>query len=105
MVGPKPGLPLFHGTRAPLLRGATVMPGDTVGRSNHTDGHSDHVYVTTSIGLAQVYAEVASGRGRPRVLQVEPLGEVIDDELSLLGATSDSYACPAARVIDVFLID
>lgn len=91
----------YHGTRTPFRRGGLVVPGDEVGKENHGLGRSHRVYLTRQVGLAQRYAEVAKGRGRPRVLVVRPLTEVEVDDSTVSGAEQDAWACGSAVVVDV----
>ena len=94
-------LPLFHGTRADLHVGDALVPGAELGITNHADASNAHVFVTTSIGLAQMYADVATGDGQCRVVRVETAGPLEVDDLPLLGARSDAYTCPSAMVVEV----
>lgn len=91
----------YHGTRTPFRRGGLVVPGVEVGKENHGLGRSDRVYITRTIGLAQVYAEVATGRGRPRVVEVRPLGPVEVDDSTVMGAEQDAWSCESAVVVAV----
>lgn len=73
---------------------APVLPGQRV-----SDDADMFVYITTDVDLAWVYAYAARGRGKPKVLTVEPLGPVMRDP-------EHSYDMPtfrtfAARVLAV----
>lgn len=99
----------FHGTRAGFGKGGWVFPrtfhqgeGTSAplqpGRQAPSDAER-YVYITTSEDLAWVYAWHAPGRGRPRVLVVEPRSEVADDpEHSPL---MQAYRCEVAKVLAV----
>lgn len=57
------------------------------------------VYVTQSLDLAWVYAWHAPGRGKPKVLVVEPHGTVEPDPEH--SAAMDAWRCEWARVSGV----
>jgi hypothetical protein len=66
------------------------------------DDRADFVYVTTDLDLAWAMAERAPGRGRPKVLVVEPMGPLEDDPATFDGGDADSYRCrEPARVLRV----
>lgn len=101
----------YHGTRAPFQRGGWIMPAEWHGgpRTNAplTPGAvqppdaGKYVYVTTSRLVAWVYAWCAPGRGRPRVLTVQPSGTVeYDPEHS---PRMEAYRCSMAKVLSVDL--
>lgn len=100
----------YHGTRRPFRPGGWLFPrsfhGDpgtsaplNPGRKAPTDA-ADYVYVTTSRTVAWVYAWHAHGRGRPRVLRVDPHGLEHDPEHS---PRMQAYRCSSARVLGVDL--
>jgi hypothetical protein len=79
----------YHGTRRGFTRGGYVTPrtfhhgkGTTAplmpGATPRADSER-YVYVTTSPELAWAYAYASVGRGRPKVLVVEPQGDVTPD--------------------------
>lgn len=80
----------YHGTRRGFRKGGWLTPRtfhqDTAesaaplqpGRSAAADRH-EYTYVTTNPNLAWAYAYAAPGRGRPKVLIVEPHGPVESD--------------------------
>jgi Rifampin ADP-ribosyl transferase len=79
----------YHGTRRGFSRGGWLTPrtfnhgeGTTaplaVGGRPRPDA-AEHTYMTTSLDLAWVYAWHAVGRGRPKVLIVDPHGVVTRD--------------------------
>lgn len=80
----------FHGTRRGFTRNGYVTPRDfhrskdatsapvKPGREVPADAVA-YTYLTTSPLLAWVYAWHAPGRGKPKVLTVEPLGDVYRD--------------------------
>jgi hypothetical protein len=92
--------PLYHGTRRPFGRGGLLVPGDDVGADHHGLGRSGWVYVTPDFELAKEYARAAQGRGRAKVVQVRPWGEVyVDDSTIAGGEEQESYRCEAATVL------
>ena len=67
----------FHGTRADLRAGDCLVSGH---RSNYRPEHiSNFVYMTQVLDGAVLAAEMAVGKGHPRVYIVEPTGSVEDD--------------------------
>lgn len=92
---------LYHGTRIGVTKGALLLPGDQFDKDNHGLGRSDRVYLTTDLGLAWDYAEAASGRGRPKVCEVMPLGPLSVDDSTVGGDEQDSYVTDAAVVVRV----
>ena len=69
--------PFFHGTKAELQTGDLLTPGFT---SNYDDSVvMNHIYFTAIAKGAGLAAEMAKGRGRPRVYIVEPTGEYEND--------------------------
>ena len=67
----------FHGTRADLRAGDFLVSGH---RSNYRPEHiSNFVYMTQVLDGAVLAAEMAVGKGHPRVYIVEPTGSVEDD--------------------------
>lgn len=93
--------PLYHGTRRGFDRGGLLLPGGEVGQDNHGLGRTGHVYVTPDLGLAKHYAEHANGKGRPRVVEVAPLGPVEVDDSTVGGDQQESYRVDCARVLRV----
>lgn len=73
--------PFFHGTKAALVVGDLLLPGQ---RSNYrAEIVMNHIYFTSLIdgaGLAaELAVELAGGRGIPHVYEVEPTGGFEDD--------------------------
>lgn len=89
----------YHGTRRPFGPGGLLLPGEQAGADNHGLGRSDWVYVTTDLDLAIEYAKVAQGRGRAKVVEVAPWGEMFVDNSTVGGQEQDSYRCEAAKVL------
>lgn len=89
----------YHGTRRPFNTGGLVLPGDKVGVDHHNLGRSDWVYVTTDLELAKDYARAAAGKGRAKVVQVRPWGDLYIDDSTVNGEEQDSYRCEAASVL------
>jgi hypothetical protein len=81
--------PLYHGTRRGFGSGGWLFPRDFHHSTGTTapvnSGHapapdaSGWVYATESLDLAWAYAYAAVGRGRPKVLVVEPHGRIEPD--------------------------
>jgi hypothetical protein len=92
---------LYHGTRAGFGAGGVLFPGATPGvdRDNHGLGRSEWVYVTPDLDLAKDYAEAASGRGRPKVLEVVPCGPLEVDDSTVGGEAQEAYRCEWAWVV------
>jgi hypothetical protein len=76
------------GTAAPLNPGRR-QPADA----------ANYVYVSDDLVMAWVYAWQAPGRGRPRVLEVVPLGPLEQDPEH--GAAAGAWRCEAARVTGI----
>lgn len=72
----EPGI-LLHGTRADLQSGDVLTPG--MPANYGVDRVANHVYVTATLDAAAWGAELARGRGRPRIYVVEPTGSLEDD--------------------------
>jgi hypothetical protein len=90
---------LYHGTRAPFRGGGgLVLPGADVGRENHNLGRSDRVYVTPDLELAWLYAEASKGRGKPKVLIVEPRSPLEVDDSTIGNEEQEAYSCAYAVV-------
>jgi rifampin ADP-ribosylating transferase len=69
--------PFFHGTKAELQPGDLLSSGFT---SNYDESVvMNHIYFTAIPKGAGLAAEIAKGRGRPRVYIVEPTGEFEND--------------------------
>lgn len=95
---------LYHGTRAGFRgSGGLVLPGEQVGRHNHVglEHRSDWVYITPDLHLAWAYADVASGRGRPKVLVVRPGSGLLNDDSTIGGDEQISFRCTHAHVVRV----
>lgn len=102
--------PLYHGTRRGFTKRGLLMPRTfhqskqvttaplMPGKQPREDSEQ-YVYVTTSKILAWAYAWAATGRGRPRVLTVAPLGPVWPDPEH--SVDMEAYRCEAAVVVDV----
>ena len=97
---------LYHGTRRGFGPGGYLIPRSQHGQPGTTaplvpgrvqpSDVADWVYVTEDIDLAWVYAWHAPGRGQPKVLEVEPMGELHDDLEH--GLRMRAYRCTMARV-------
>jgi len=69
--------PFYHGTRADLRPGDTLVPGR---RSNFREGMtSSWIYFAATLEAAIWGAELAAGEGRPRIYIIEPTGPFVDD--------------------------
>ena len=69
--------PFYHGTKADLQVGNLLTPGF---QSNYRpEVTMNHIYFTALSNGAGLAAELASGKGRPRVYIVEPMGEFEND--------------------------
>lgn len=79
----------FHGTRRHFTQGGYLFPrGDhgaegtgapvNPGMESPEDA-AQWVFVTEDIDVAWAYAWVAPGRGKPKVLEVEPIGAIEPD--------------------------
>ena len=95
--------PLYHGTRAGFHgRGGLVLPAVLTGRpvtgGGIRDDEGQHVYVTPDHSLACVFAHLSSGRGKPKVLTVTPLGPLEIDIATFDGEEREAYRCEAAVV-------
>ena len=94
----EPEIHWYHGTRAGFGPGGYLMPGDQVGRSNFPDlaaADSSMVYVTPNIEWAKIFALAATGRGKPKVLEVRPY------DLVQASQDGEEFACSMARVLKV----
>lgn len=99
----------FHGTKAPIKQGETVLPrrehGGAPTNAPLTPGGErfqatdDYVYVTMRYGLACAYAHMSGGSGDPVVLLVEPQGTIEPDPESYDHLYA--YRCESARVLAV----
>lgn len=103
---------LYHGTRRGFRPGGYLTPPDFhgVGANWELDpevlaaepDRGEWVYVTPSIDVARFFATAAKGRGRPKILEVEPMAEVEPDPATLLGDPADLYRIRGwARVLRV----
>lgn len=99
----------YHGTRRGFTRGGVLLPrtdtgarGTTAplnpGRTQPADA-AGWVYVTRDHDVAQAYAEAAPGRGRPKVLTVQPHGDLTRDPEH--GYATDAWRCRWATVLAV----
>jgi hypothetical protein len=69
--------PFFHGTKADLRVGDSLVAGFT---SNYKEGIvMNHIYFTALPKGAGLAAEMAKGPGKPRVYIVEPTGAFEND--------------------------
>lgn len=69
--------PFYHGTKADLHVGDLLTAGF---QSNYRpEVTMNHIYFTALPNGAGLAAELASGRGEPRVYEVEPTGEFEND--------------------------
>jgi hypothetical protein len=97
----------YHGTRAGFRRGGYLFPVDFHGkeaRPGHVEGGTAWVYFTTDRETAEWYAFQAKGRGRAKVLTVEPMGAVLVDP-STFDYEEDQYRCEMARVVAVDMLE
>lgn len=77
---------LYHGTRRGFRPGGWLMPrawhggpGTTAPAAGALAGAEDHIYLTDDVDLAWVYAWHAPGRGKPKVLVIEPTAPIEHD--------------------------
>lgn len=98
----------YHGTRRGFKKGGLLLPRAMHGGKgslghlvNPSDDESDWVYITTDRGLAEDFALLAPGRGKPKVLTVNPLDAPEPDPATFDGEDRESYRVKAARVIGV----
>lgn len=100
----------YHGTRRGFGRGGWVFPRTFHGGAGtqaplqpgkaSPEDTAEHVYITTDEHLAWAYAYAAVGRGRPKVLVVEPHGPVEHDPEH--SRDMPAYRCRGtARVVEV----
>lgn len=99
----------YHGTRRGFTRGGVLLPRSKHGGAGTTapvnpgmrqpQDASSYVYVTTDVAIAWVYAWHAAGRGKPKVLVVQPIGEVKPDPEH--SPAMSAYRCEWARVESV----
>jgi hypothetical protein len=100
----------YHGTRRGFSRGGFLMPKRFHQQQDQTSAplipgkerardSDDWVYVTTSPELAWVYAWCAPGRGKPKVLVVEPSGPIERDPEHSPGM--EAYRTSMAKVVAV----
>jgi hypothetical protein len=66
----------FHGTKADLRVGDSVVPGNT---ANYGERKAKFVYASSNLNVAIWGAELAVGYGAPRIYVVEPLGSIEND--------------------------
>lgn len=100
----------YHGTRRGFRAGGVLLP-----RSVHHSAATtapvnpgqvaladaeDWVYITRNLDLAWVYAWHAVGRGKPKVLQVNPVGDLEPDPEH--STAMDAWRCEFATVKKVF---
>lgn len=100
---------MYHGTRRGFTRGGWLMPRADHGGSGTTaptapgrespDDADRWVHFTGDLILAWVYAWHAPGRGRPKVLVVEPHGRAERDPEHSPGM--DAWRCESAKVVRV----
>ena len=94
--------PFFHGTKADLRIGELLTAGF---RSNYRpEVVMNHIYFTAIVDGAGLAAELAAGKGVPRVYEVEPTGDFEDDpnvtDKKFAGNPTRSYrSASALRVI------
>lgn len=101
----------YHGTRRGFRGGGYLFPRAWHGSAGTTapltpgekmpDDSDQYVYVTRSLDLAWVYAFHAAGRGRPKVLVVEPSGGLEPDPEH--SAAMDAWRTESARVLRVLI--
>jgi len=100
----------YHGTRRGCSRGGYVIPRSAHGKEGTSapvnpgqqqpSDSGDYTYLTTSATLAWVYAWCAPGRGKPKVLTVEPMGNVYRDPEH--SPDMEAYRCDGwLRVVNV----
>jgi hypothetical protein len=98
---------LYHGTRSPFRgRGGLLLPpskhGGPVNHGATKIGDRDEwVYATTDLDLAWDYAHAAKGRGAPRVLVLQPMGDVQVDDSTVGGQEQEAFRMEAALVLEV----
>lgn len=99
----------FHGTRRGFTRGGYLFPRNDHGGPGTTaptnpgmtspEDSADWVHITRDPVLAWAYAWSAPGRGKPKVLTVEPHGPVEDDPEH--SVRMDAWRCEWAKVVAV----
>lgn len=100
----------YHGTRAGFRgRGGLLLPKSKTGAQGTSypvnpgmtvpADAGAYCYVTRDREVAEVYAEHAPGRGRPKVLTVQPHGDVTRDPEH--GPGTDAWRCESATVLKV----
>lgn len=85
---------LYHGTRAGFKAGGFVFPADFTGhtpRAGGREGGTAYAYCTDDWDLAEWYAINSKGRGKPKVLTVEPTGPIEHDPSPYDGESEDQY--------------
>lgn len=87
----------YHGTDARLAPGDVLVPGRSLGRDNYGLGETAHVYVTTALGMAVLYALTAYHEGdgnHPHVYVVRPLSAPRPE-----GVNGEDFMVDAAEVV------
>lgn len=100
---------LYHGTRRPFRKGGLILPPSLHGngQANHLPDYpeaADWVFVTPEFDTAAMFARNASGRGKPRVLEVTPLDPVEEDWATLWGESGHMFRTKSAVVAAVHSI-
>lgn len=104
------GEALYHGTRGRFRRGGYLFPhgdpaNDSPANFPQHDWREPAVYVTPDLDLAKDFAICARGSGKPRVVEVRPLGPVTVDDATVNGAECETYRTPWAKVLRVVWIE
>lgn len=86
----------FHGTSATLAPGDTLVPGAQIGRDTYGLGETNHVYVTTNLRMAAVYAMSSLGLSGDDfcTYEVTPVGPAEPD-----GINGEDFKCAAATIV------
>lgn len=97
---------LFHGTRAGFKRGGFLFPvafHGTHQRPGHVgEDSTEFIYLTDDRDQAAAYAYDHPGRGRPKILTVQPSGPIERDPSTFDGERGCQYRSrDIAKVIDV----
>ena len=102
----------YHGTRRGFAPGGVLVPRAehggpgtlsplNPGRTSPA-GAGSWCYVTRDPEVAEAYAVHAPGRGRPKVLTVQPHGQVVRDPEH--GPATDAWRCEWATVLAVQIL-
>ena len=100
----------FHGTRRGFGRGGFLTPASFHGagqanRLDDYDGAEGYVFLTPDREVAEMFARSAKGRGRPKVLTVEPTADVEPDHATLGGEDGSLFRSSGwAKILKVEII-